>query len=117
MSYDLDFWRYADESMLNDHQAIYERLSDGEHVAGVAEIPIQEVLRRTADVFTELGWNAVDEETWESERGNFQIFSTSQFFRVDCYGMNGDDMNLFIDIASEFGLILYDPQVRERFSD
>ena len=29
----------------------------------------------------------------------FQVSSTPQSFRIDCYGLEGEDMNLFIDIS------------------
>ncbi|MFC4276481.1 hypothetical protein ACFO5L_14960 [Achromobacter aloeverae] len=59
--------------------------------------------------------NQLDGLHWESaKRGAFKIFITPQLFRVDCYEMNGDDMNRFIDLGSEFGCPLYDPQVRMR---
>ena len=115
MSYDLNFWRYEDESAANDHQAVYERLSDGEFVEGLREISVNEILDRIAKVFSALGWTSEDEETWESEDGAFQIDITPQFLRFDCYGMNGDDMNRLIEIGNQFGLPLYDPQVSTRF--
>lgn len=36
---------------------------------------------------------------------------------IDCYGMDGEDMNKFIDILFEYGCPLYDPQVGERYDD
>mgnify|MGYP001816391924 CR=1 FL=1 len=65
---------------------------------------------RIESAFSE-GWEKLDDFNWETEKGAFQIFTTHQFFRVDCYGMNGEDMNKFIDVANEFDCPLYDPQV------
>jgi hypothetical protein len=115
MSYDLNFWQYEDESAAADHQAVYERLSDGEFVEGLGEIPVDEILGRITEVFSAIGWTTDDEETWEGESGAFQIDITPQFLRFDCYGMDGDDMNRLIDIGGEFGLPLYDPQISTRF--
>lgn len=47
--------------------------------------------------------------------GAFQIFTTSQIVRFDCYGMQGADMNILIDILLDFGCPLYDPQISTRF--
>ena len=116
MSYDLNFWRYENESAANDHQSVYERLSDGEFVEGLREIPADAIIERIYKVFSALGWANEDEETWESDDGAFQIDITPQFLRFDCYGMDGDDMNRLIEIGSELGLTLYDPQVGERFT-
>ncbi len=117
MSYDLDFWKYENEpGEGQDHQAIYEKLSNGETVAGLAQLPIDQIMQQVADRFTQAGWEEVDAVSWEKDGSAFQLFTTKQFFRVDCYGMEGEDMNAFIDIAAEFGCPLYDPQVEERFT-
>ena len=82
---------------------------------GLEELPIDLIVKRVNEVFEAEGWTKLDDQNWESDNGAFQIFTTHQFFRVDCYGMVGDDMNLFIDIGSEFGCPLYDPQTGVRF--
>lgn len=114
MSYDLDFWKYKPGIVMN-HQDVYEKLSDGYHVDGLEELPIPQFLKRVKEVFLADGWEQLDELNYESDKGAFQIYTTPQFFRVDCYGMEGEDMNKFLDIASEFGCPLYDPQVGERY--
>jgi hypothetical protein len=116
MSHDLDFWRYKDNTN-QEHQKTYEALSDGETLDTVEELPIEKMKQRVADLFSK-GWERLDEMTWEAEsdeRGSFQLFTTPQFFRVDCYGMEGEDMNHFIDIGLEFDCPLYDPQEEQRF--
>jgi hypothetical protein len=116
MSYDLNFWRYEDETAAYDHQAVYERLSNGEFVEALREIPADAIIGRISEVFAAPDWATEDEETWESNDGAFQVYITPQLLRFDCYGTNGDDMNRLIDIGIEFGLPLYDPQVGERFT-
>ncbi|MBW1803768.1 MAG: hypothetical protein JRJ85_23940 [Deltaproteobacteria bacterium] len=113
MSYDLNFWQYEDNVYL-DNQDVYEKLSNGELVEGVVNIPVSEILKRLKDYFSD-GWEQLDELNWESEKGAFQIFTTQQLFRVDCYDMDGEEMNKVIDIANEFHLPLYDPQVGKRY--
>ena len=113
MSYDLDFWRYKAGVNL-DHQKVYEQLSDGQRVEGLEDLPIHAVVRRVNELFTD--WEKLDDVTFDGgERGSFQLFTTPQFFRVDCYGMAGDEMNKFVDVGNEFGCPLYDPQVGQRF--
>ena len=115
MSYDLDFWQYENELPAADHQAVYERLSNGESIAGLRNIPVADILARLNSVFSSQGWTQLDATTWEGKTGAFQIFTTPQFFRVDCHGMDGEDMNRLIDLAAEFNLPLYDPQVGKRY--
>lgn len=113
MSYDLNFWRYKKGIKL-EHQAVYEQLSDAQRVEGLDELSIDAMINRVCELFRD--WERLDGVTFDGgERGCFQLFTTSQVFRVDCYGMDGDDMNKFIDVGNEFGCPLYDPQVGERF--
>ena len=114
MSYDLDFWKYKQGVELN-HQQVYECLSDGQYVDGLEDLPIDDLIARISQVFSE-GWNKVDEMTWESSDGTFQLFTTQQFIRVDCYGLSSENMNKLIDILDEFGCPLYDPQVGQRYA-
>jgi len=113
MSYELTFWRYKSGVSL-DHRSVYERLSDGETVDSLEALPIAQMIVRVRDTFTD--WQQLDAVTFDGgDRGGFQLFSTLQFFRVDCYGMGGDDMNRFIELGIEFQCRLYDPQIDRRF--
>jgi hypothetical protein len=113
MSYDLSFWRCISGSEL-DHEQVYQQLCNGVAVDGLERLPIEALLERVDDVFA--NWEKLDNVTFDGgERGSFQLFTTPQLFRVDCYGMSGDEMNRLIDIASEFSCPLYDPQVGKRF--
>ena len=112
MSYDLDFWKYKPGVKL-DHKETYEKLSDGQFIEGLEELPIDRILERVREIFAD--WEYLGSGTWEGAQGSFQVYTTSQFLRVDCYGMPGEEMNKIIDIAGEFGCPLYDPQVGERF--
>jgi hypothetical protein len=113
MGYDLSFWKQR-PTMKIDPQNTYERLSEGERVEGLEDLPISPILARIGEVFSD-GWEQLDAYNWESARGSFQVSTTPQSFRIDCYGMEGEDMNHFIDIGTEFGCPLYDPQTGVRF--
>ena len=113
MSYDLNFWKYKPGVSL-DHQAVYERLCEGGEIDELEHLPIEALLARIEEVFSD--WERLDRLNYESPGGGaFQLFTTRQFVRVDCYGMIGEDMNQFIDIGSAFGCPLYDPQAGRRF--
>ena len=114
MSYDLDFWKYKEGIRLN-HQKVYERLSNGDQVDGLETLPIPEIIAAVSSAFS-AGWEHPDKETWEGgDRGIFQVFTTPQFFRFDCYGMEDEDTNRLIEIGKNFGCPLYDPQVGKRY--
>lgn len=114
MGYDLDFWREKPGVKLDPH-VVYQKLCDGLNVDGLEDLPVKQIMERIKAVFKD-GWTQLDEQTWDGGNlGGFQTYATPQFFRVDCYGMKGEVMNKFIDIAAEFGCPLYDPQVGQRF--
>jgi hypothetical protein len=113
VSYDLNFWKQKPGVRL-DAQTVYERLSAGEHVEGLEDLPIDRMMGKVCQAFA-IGWSRLDPVTWEAPRKSFQVFTTPQFFRVDCGGMTGEEMNRFIDIGIEFGCPLYDPQTGQRY--
>lgn len=113
MSYGLSFWRCKPGVTL-DHQDVYERLSNSERVDGVEDIPIDVMLDRISQSFSD--WDRLDRVTFDGgDHGGFQLFTTPQFLRVDCHQMDGEDMDRFIDLAAEFECCLYDPQTGQRY--
>ena len=114
MSMDLNFWKYK-EGAVHDNNKIYELVCcDGKMVEGLEELPINEIFEKIASVFSD--WNALDNKHYEKEgRGAFEIFTTPQIVRFDCYGMQEADMNALMDILIDFGCPLYDPQISTRF--
>jgi hypothetical protein len=115
MSYDLNFWKQQPGSTLAP-QGVYERLSEGERVEGLEDLPIERIMTRIAETFT-VEWERLGPNDWESSQGSFQVSTTPQSFRVDCYGLPGEVMDLFIEIGQEFGCPLYDPQTGVRFEE
>jgi hypothetical protein len=102
-------------TVARDHQTVHERLSNREFVEGLKDIPVTEITGEIEKVFAKPGWKRLDAENWESATGAFQAFTTPQFFRVDCYEMDGGELNRLIDSGIKFGLRLQDPQVGKRF--
>lgn len=114
MSMDLNFWKYR-EGVAHNNSKVYEMACcDGEIVEELETLSINEILEKVASVFSD--WTALDNNNYEKEGcGAFEIFTTSQIVRFDCYGMKESDMNLLMNILIDFGCPLYDPQISTRF--
>lgn len=80
-------------------------------------MPIQSIIKAIKIEFKD--WNVSDSSNFDFENpngnGSFQISTTSQFVRFDCYRMNGEDMNRIIEVMNRYDCPLYDPQVSERY--
>ena len=115
MSLDLNFWKYKEGVTHNDSKVYETACCDGGIFDGLEDLPVDEIISNIPSVFP--GWNFIDKYNYEKDGGgSFQVFTTSQIIRFDCYGMSGPDMNLLIDFLYDYGCPLYDPQVQERFN-
>lgn len=127
MSIDLNFWKYQDGTYL-DNAAVYRSACcDQEEVEGLALLPIEDILSETAAAFQD--WKALDAFNYEKPTaacsasalmlkegsGSFQISTTPQTVRFDCYSMERADMKRFSTVMSKFGCPLYDPGQGVRF--
>ena len=115
MGMDLDFWRYK-ENAARDHAKVYRQAAcEGRQLEELKTLPIDEMLKKVAAVFSD--WTVQNGGMlFEKEgRGAFQIFTTPQVLRFDCYGMSEQDMNALMDVPLDFGCPLYDPQIETRF--
>jgi hypothetical protein len=113
MSYELVFWRYK-PGVNPDHLRVYNSLCDGAAVDELEQLHTERMVDRVGVVFSD--WQKLDDLTFDGgDRGGFQLSITPQSIRVDCYGMEGEDMNQLIEIAHEFGCPLFDPQAGKRF--
>ena len=112
MAYDLSFWKY-EEGKTNVHEEVYARLSDGEVVQGVANLPIEEIKRDVALQFKD--WERLDEYHFVKEDEAIEVYMTDQFVRFDCYGVSEEDMNRLIDIMLAYDCCLYDSAINVRF--
>ena len=114
MSIDLNFWKYQSGVYLDNATVYQKACCDNEQVEGLEPLPIDDILKETADVFHE--WTSLDPFNYEREgSGSFQISTTWQTVRFDCYSMKRADMKRFSSILSKFGCPLYDPQQGVRF--
>lgn len=117
MSYDLDFWKYKTGIYL-DHQEVYEKCSDEQIVEGLENLPLESILKNIQKEF--IDWKIEDSNVhFENSNGNgaFQLFTTKQFVRFDCYGMESVDMDRLIDLMNKYECPLYDPQVTQRYDE
>ncbi len=115
MGADLNFWKYQDGISL-DNAVVYEKACcNQEHVEGLADLPIAEILNEMAAAFAD--WNAIDLYNYEKKegQGSFQITATPQAVRFDCYAMEQAQQKRFSAIMAKFGCPLYDPQLSVRF--
>ncbi|MBD5469314.1 MAG: hypothetical protein HDR21_14385 [Lachnospiraceae bacterium] len=114
MGMDFNFWKYK-EGVAHDNDRVYESACcDGKIVEGLESLPIDDIFKKVASVFSD--WTALDKNHYEKEgRGAFEIFTTSQIVRFDCYGMQEADRNALMDILIDYGCPLYDPQIATRF--
>jgi hypothetical protein len=114
--YELLFWRYLDEIYLNN-QEVYEVLLEKQEIEGLEILPVQIILNRINSVFSQ--WEKVDENSWKNNdgKGAFQVITTPQSIKIDCYGTEGKTMNKLVDLLEEFKCPLYDPQVPERYDE
>ncbi len=113
MSYDLNFWKYK-EGVYLDNQEVYEQCSDGQLVDGLEDLPIENIEK---DITTEFSDWVKSGNSWQpaDESAYFEIYTTKQFVRFDCYRMKGEDMNRIMDVMFRYDCPLYDPQVPKRF--
>lgn len=114
--YELLFWRYLEEIYLNHHE-VYEALVEKENVEGLQELPVELIVNRINSVFSD--WERVDENSWKNPKGKgaFQVITTPQSVKIDCYGTEGKTMNKLVEVMEEFKCPLYDPQVPERYDE
>ena len=114
--YELIFWQYQDQIYLN-HHLVYEQLDEQQIVQGLQELPIQVILNRINNVFCD--WQKVDDNSYKNTKNSesFQILTTPQSIKIDCYGTHGETMDQLVEILDHYNCPLYDPQVPARYDE
>lgn len=114
--YELLFWRYSEGIYLNHHE-VYEALIEEQEVEGLEQLPVTVILNRIGSLFSK--WEKVDDNSWKNKEGKgaFQVITTPQSIRIDCYGTQGKTMDILVGALEEFKCPLYDPQVPERYDE
>ncbi len=114
--YELLFWNYKEGVYLNHHE-VYEAILEGEIIVGLEEIQSEVIVNRINSVF--LNWDKIDNNSWKNPtgKGAFQVLSSSNHIKIDCYGTEGKTMDLLANTLDEFKLPLYDPQIPVRYDE
>lgn len=114
--YQLFFWKYKEGIYLNHHE-VCESLEDLEAVEGLEELPVEVIINRVNSLF--VNWERVDNNSWKNSagKGAFQIVTTPQSIRIDCYGTEGKTMDVLATMMEEFNCPLYDPQIPVRYDE
>lgn len=116
MDVDLNFWKYKDEVYLDDNQVYVTACCEGDEVDGLEQLPITDIMNKLKTEFS--SWTFVAPDTFDGDMcGSFRVFMTSQAARLNCYGMSGYDMNLLMDMMSDFNCPVYDPKEAVRFDE
>ncbi len=121
MSYDLYFWRQSADVTLAPGDVL-RALLNGSTPAGIARIPIEDVLARLRVEFPDIIENHTQDPEqplqliWDSpSNGTFLLAWSSYYLGVEGHGVPGDVFNRIIDVMHEFGCPLYDPQTETRY--
>jgi hypothetical protein len=114
MSYDINFWKQERPLDLSAQQ-IYERLSDGESVDGLAVLPVDQILQQLQEAFPKFD----PQEKFplvSLEDGSIEFIWSDQYFRFDLRGDVGAvHENRLVQIMADHGCPMYDPQINKRY--
>lgn len=83
---------------------MYESCCEEDIVQESENLPIDKIIT----AFSSWSWQNKDTCENLKGKGSFEIYTTLQFVSIYCYGMNGNDMNNFIDILLKYDCPLYD---------
>ena len=120
MSYDLAFWR-QNETEQRLPVSLYSAFQDGQQVEGIPELPVDDFLASLMQAYP----SAIREPNGSSEwivwtsldsSSMFEVWWTPQYICVSMRPLNEDHAHELIDLASDVGCALYDPQTDERFA-
>lgn len=114
MGRDLSFWKYKTPSNTSN-KTIYTKLSQGEFLECIDEIPIEQIINDFRNEFDD--WINQKGEYFENNEEAFQLMVTKQFVRADCYSLSEYSMNKIIDIMLKYDCPLYDAVIDVRFDE
>lgn len=114
MARDLSFWKTKEDVDIKNSE-IYMKLSEGEYLDCIADLPIKQILQDLRNAFVE--WENVDDSYFTKGEAEIQLFVTEQFVRADCYSVTEKDMNKIIDTLLVYDCPLYDSLIDVRFDE
>jgi hypothetical protein len=112
LSYDINFWK-QERSLALSAQEIYERLNGKEPVEGLAKLPVADIIARLKAAFPDFD-PSEDFPLAGTSEGSIEFFWSDYHFRFDIRGIGGDCQKL-VDVMTEFGCPMYDPQEGKRY--
>lgn len=112
MARDLSFWKTKEDVDIKNSE-IYMKLSEGEYLDYIADLPIKQILQDLRNAFVE--WENVDDSYFTKAEAEIQLFVTEQFVRADCYSVTEKDMNKIMDTLLVYDCPLYDSLIDVRF--
>ena len=121
MSYDLYFWRYADEEAHTPGKdRIYvehmNAIAEGKPPDGVLPLPKDEIEKAIAANLKAAGWSR-DGIFFDKGDAAIEMSLMDHCVSFSLRGRwSGDDANFLINILQDFDLSLFDPQTSERFA-
>ena len=116
MSEEFCFWKYKEGIYLDNRQVYETACCEGKAVDGLEQLPITDIMNKLKTEFS--SWTFVAPDTFDGDKcGSFRVFMTSQAVRLNCCGMSGYDMNLLMDMMSDFNCPVYDPKEAVRFDE
>ena len=114
MGIDLSYWRCKEGADLSPGEVYQRACCDGLPAEGLEELPVAAILAEVEAAYGK--WQRMDRNTWEKETGGgFQLFTTPQIFRVDCYGLPREEGARCSERMKRYGCPVYDPQQGCRF--
>lgn len=114
MARDLSFWKVKKVTQ-EKNKDIYIKLSEGEYLDFVAELPTEQILQDFKHAFSE--WENINGQCYVKAESEIQLFITEQFVRADCYSVAEMDLNKIIDILLKYDCPLYDAIIDVRFDE
>ncbi len=119
MNYDLVFWKQLKPIQLTPLET-YRKLNSRENLdgrlslAGIADLPVDEVLARFKAVFP--GFDPANRSPcFETPDGRCDVSWSKQHFSFTINGDPGDSLNPLVAIMREFGCPTFDPQQGKRY--
>lgn len=120
VSYDLAFWQQELNAKV-DPEVTLDQLADGNHVEGLTDIPVEDILARLCELFPTAVRELNGGEEWlvwvsQNQQDSFQVMWSAQHCLVNCRHLANEDINAIISVMTSRGCPLYDPQTGERFA-
>lgn len=114
MSYDLWFWKQS-KACRHRPDTVARRVCEGGTLTGVAELDLDAIEARIAETFPGYKNGMYDKKTRYFTFDRYPPHAFQVVSNPPETNKQMEMLNTLIDVASEFGCSLYDPQTGERY--